>query len=666
MTDDDNLRANAEASVSRRFPPDDDPVLHELRVHQAELTLQNDELRRVEAELDTSIESYRELFELAPVAYLLLDPSGHVREANAAALKLLGAPPEAVLGRGLLGLFPASSRPAYEAHRRAAAERAHETRALPLLRQDGTLREVQLRSIPAPRSRGSLTALVDVTELRRGEACLKAVLDTVADAVVVAGGEGLVERLNRAAEQMFGLLAREALGVPLAQLACQADRAELAVRVRAARDAPGHPCVPFEFRALRRDGRSFTAELVVVRLQGPTPAIVATIRDLTHHRAVEAARRRAERAGLVTRLAAGVAHDFNNLLQGIEGCVDAALRAGVSDAVREELLSIRAATADGGQIARQLLEFACARNQATEQVPLEVAVREHEGLLRSLLGEGVELHTRLEDQAATVSLSSGDIGRVLVNLCANAKAAMTGGGRVELRTGSVEATAPLEAARLGLPRAGRYRTLEVADTGSGMDEHTRAHALDPFFSGGGADRGAGLGLAMVQGIVARAGGSVQLASTPGEGTVVRVRLPVAGTAAAQGRKLAPVPRGAGQTVFVVDDAEVVRRTLRGELEALGYAVLVASTAHEALRIARERPRVDLLLTDVALPQMDGVQLASELRALWPTLPVAYMSGHPKAMLVREGVLDAEAEVLQKPFSGDELARCVSATLAERH
>jgi two-component system cell cycle sensor histidine kinase/response regulator CckA len=362
---------------------------------------------------------------------------------------------------------------------------------------------------------------------------------------------------------------------------------------------------------------------------------------------------RSARLEAVGRLAGGIAHDFNNLMGVVIGQASM-LEHTVPEgspliAVARE---IRTTGQQAAQLTQQLLSLSRAQIHNREPVDLSTAVRSTLELLERLLAENIRLRTDLAPNAGVVRIDRGQLTQVVMNLVLNARDAMPDGGALTIRTAPAGGRAD---------EAASWAVLEVSDTGAGMDERTAARAFEPFFSTKPA--GTGLGLPTVQRIVAGVGGSVALDSAPGVGTTFRVRLrcvvpEASGVEAAE----AGVPRGR-ETILVVEDQPSLRAMIARMLEALGYVVRVASDPAAALQDAASgAPPIDLLLSDVVLPQMNGRQLADRLRAGRPGLKVLFISGYPDDDVLRHGVEGGRMELLAKPFTADQLARRVRGVL----
>jgi signal transduction histidine kinase len=375
----------------------------------------------------------------------------------------------------------------------------------------------------------------------------------------------------------------------------------------------------------------------------------------------------AQKLEAVGQFAGGVAHDFNNLLTAINGYGDVALAelGPTSGRLRKSVEEMRRAGDRAAELTQQLLAFSRRQVMKPENVNLNAVVADLHSMLRRLIGEHVAVTTRLSPDLGVVQADRGQIGQVLVNLAVNARDAMPDGGTLVIETRNARLTSSEARAYPGLA-PGDYVALELTDDGAGMDEETVAHIFDPFFTTKEPGEGTGLGLATVHGIVRQSGGYVGVYSEPGHGTTFTVYLPrVEGQEAVEVEdEPAPGLATGSETVLVVEDDAVVRGLVCDVLDELGYHVLVASGPAEALELVDEvEDHIDLLITDVVMPKMNGRELAERLLAVRPDLRVVYTSGYTGDAMVERGVLEPGVAFLQKPFALDSLARVAREVLA---
>jgi signal transduction histidine kinase/ActR/RegA family two-component response regulator len=358
------------------------------------------------------------------------------------------------------------------------------------------------------------------------------------------------------------------------------------------------------------------------------------------------------------RLAGGVAHDFNNVLTAIGGNAEL-IAAELSSIeaprdIQEGVAEIRQSTAHAAGIVRQLMAFS--RQQVAEPVVLDLgpAVVDLEKMLRRLCPEDVRLNVSIDSELQPILADPTQVGQILVNLVVNARDALPQGGNIRVHAYGFESDPTRGASVAGLER-GRYVCLEVADDGVGMDPETAQRIFEPFFSTKAPGRGTGMGLATVHGIVQQLGGQIDVQTEQGHGTTFRLFFPVARRAlsSTSGSTDATAPRGREAVLLCEDDASV--RTLAANFLRSGdYEVLTAGSGHQALELAESRPDISLLVTDVVMPEINGVQLARRLRERLPKLKVLYLSGYTASVIDSRTDTGARDELLAKPFSRSDL------------
>ncbi|HET6765720.1 MAG TPA: ATP-binding protein, partial [Longimicrobiaceae bacterium] len=399
---------------------------------------------------------------------------------------------------------------------------------------------------------------------------------------------------------------------------------------------------------------------------GAVTRVLATVEDVTERVRLEEQLRQASKMEAVGRLSGGVAHDFNNMLQSILGSADLLLADTPPEhAAYADLHEIRRAGRRAADLTRQLLAFSRQQVLAPRPLSLAESVAAIERMLGRMLGEDVELVTRLQADAGQVTADPTQVEQVLLNLAVNARDAMPDGGRLTIQVRGVELDADGIRRRSLDAEPGPYVLLEVGDTGRGMDAATQARIFEPFFTTKAVGQGTGLGLATVYGIVRQSGGAICVESSPGGGTRFSVFLPriAAGGEGDAAPAAAAEPRAGSETVLVVEDEDAVRRLAGRVLRRYGYTMLEASSGHEAMAILREHAGgVNLLLTDAVMPHMGGRELVEAARAEFPALRVLFMSGYTSDAVVQRGVSEAELQFIQKPFSPHELGARVRSVL----
>jgi signal transduction histidine kinase len=406
--------------------------------------------------------------------------------------------------------------------------------------------------------------------------------------------------------------------------------------------------------------------LLDVRSTAFAPGVlVYTVRDLTRQRKLEDQLLQAQKMEAVGQLAGGVAHDFNNLLTVIMSYSSMLLAdGGPADANRGDIQAISDAAARAAALTRQLLAFS--RKQVLQLQPVDVnaVVTDVEKMLRRLIGEDISLSTHLDPDLALINADPGQLEQVLLNLAVNARDAMPDGGTLTLTTDNADLSDEHGDRHLGAV-PGRYIMLAVTDTGTGMTREVQQRLFEPFYTTKGAGKGTGLGLATVHGIVKQLGGDVYVYSELGHGTTFKVYFPHLVTtpelvvSVAEQRE---APRGS-ETILLAEDDDALRSLAARVLGAFGYNVLVARTGADALRIVAEHQGpIDLVATDVVMPEMSGSQLVAKVLKARPGIRVLFMSGYTDDEVMRRGVIDGATAFLQKPFTPDMLAHKVRAVL----
>ncbi|MGE3851556.1 MAG: PAS domain S-box protein [Planctomycetota bacterium] len=520
------------------------------------------------------------------------------------------------------------------------------------------------------------SVLVDVTELRTAETerrrsseHLRAILDTAIDGIISIDGRGTIQSFNRAAERMFGYSADEVIGQNVRMLMPEPYHSEHDSYLHRYQRTGEKRIIGTgrEVEGKRKDGTTFPMDLAVGEDTSRTGErhFVGIIRDITDRKQLEREAIHAQKMEAVGRLASGVAHDFNNLLMGLSGCVDAMQKRIAEDhPARRYTLELGHAAERGKSITRQLLDFTRKGDARATRVAPGPVIEAMSAMMTRLLGADGNLQIDAPAQA-TVMFDRGQLEQAIINLAVNGRDALTSG------TGRILITVrDLPAATWTTRVSGPVVEIAVEDNGCGMDAATRDRAFEPFFTTKGRTRGTGLGLSMVFGAVQRAGGQVGIESEPGHGTTVRLVIPIAPepdevTAVHDAPPASETPRADG-TILVIDDDLLVRIGVAEYLLDAGYRVLTAGNAEEALQAARDAGfAIDLVLSDVVLPDVSGPRIVERLRAERPDLPVLFMSAHSSGHLVDDAKLPPDTPVLEKPFEREDLLAAVRLVMTRR-
>ena len=554
--------------------------------------------------------------------------------------------------------------------------------------KDGSLKWLAASYQPLYDSRGELrgyrTTVRDVTErrvaeerLRDSEMRLRRVFDQSPIGAAIVAMDGRFVRINEVYCRILGYSEQELVGRGFADVTHPEDRAAgiagMGQLLRGDIDQYAS-----EKRYVRKDGALVWVRLSVrlVRDGNGAPLYqVPMIEDITDRKEQEAERLRlegalqhAQRMESIGRLAGGVSHDFNNLLTGITGHASLALASlPPDDRLRSSLTEILKAADAAATLTRQLLAFSRKQTIQPKATDLNALIERMHKMLVRLVGEDLVLQTRLSERIGPVKVDAGQFEQVIVNLVVNARDAMPDGGAVTIGTDALHVPAGGTSECPGLGPGG-YVRLTVSDTGVGMSEEVKRLIFEPFFTTKPKDKGTGLGLSMVYGAVQQAGGSIYVASQPGRGSVFRILLPCVDDPAeplVQAPPEGEMPSGS-ETILLVEDDPSLGAMLSQVLQLLGYVVLPCTSGAAALvRAAAHQGEIQLLVTDVVMPGMDGKALAQLMAAARPGIKVLYASGYPESVIAHRGVLEEDIHFLAKPFTPAALARRVRDVLDGR-
>lgn len=491
-------------------------------------------------------------------------------------------------------------------------------------------------------------------------------IEQVREAIVITDADGTIEYVNSGFERVTGYTRSEVCGRNPRILKSGEHDAAFYEPMWAAL-AEGET---WQGRLInrRKDGSLYTEDMTISPVVDPSGNVVnyvAVKRDVTRELNLEHELAKSQRLEAIGRLAGGLAHDFNNMLTVILGNTNLALEeVDTESPLYLDLEEIRAAAERSTTMIDQLLAVARKQVVTPHVFDLNNAILARIEMLRRLIGEDIALDVRPTADIPPVLMDPGQLDRVLTNLVANARNAIVDVGKVTIETDSVRFDEAYCADHPGF-QPGEYVVLTISDTGVGIDSDVMSTIFEPFVTTSRTGKGTGLGLAMVHGIVKQNRGFIHVYSEPGEGATLRIYLPPA-SAEAEERVLeaddAALPTGSG-TVLLVEDESALLHLASRFLRTLGYSVLPAGSPAEALQVAREHTGdIDLLITDVVMPEMNGRQLAEELTALWPEVPCLYMSGYTADIIARRSVLEDDVRFLQKPFSLRDLAVAVEEAL----
>lgn len=488
-------------------------------------------------------------------------------------------------------------------------------------------------------------------EIRHGEERLRAILESIIDGVIVVDASGCITSMNPAAERIFALPAHKAIGKLFRELVGDDDREsyETYFTQRFLKGMGG----TIEVAARRPDYSEVPIDLAISELKlGGMPMLIIVVRDISERKSMEEQFRQSQKMEAVGRLAGGIAHDFNNFMQAIIGYANMLhKKMGPGDENRETVQLIEKSAEGAATLTSQLLTFSRRQVVKPQVFCLNAVVMDTNKMLKRLIGEDIEVVYDPDPALGNVKMDAGQTQQVIMNLALNARDAMLKGGLLTLSTRNMKIETPLDGFSTDFS-PGNFIMLSVADTGEGMTDQVKLHLFEPFFTTKEVGKGTGLGLSIVYGIVRQAGGEITVESELNRGTVFRIYLPQVNENAEQEieQHSEPVELAGTETILLVEDGDIVRAMLKEVLIEQGYNVMEASNGQEALAIAREHDgSIELLVTDLIMPQLNGQELAENLKNERPEIKVIYISGYTDDEAVQRGNLNKGDFYLQKPF-----------------
>ena len=518
-----------------------------------------------------------------------------------------------------------------------------------LVRYEGTIKDITARKLAQAERERLLSAIEQAGEM-----------------FLITDAQGIIRYVNPAFEHITGYTRAETVGRnPCLLKSGQQDEAfyqSLWQTISSGRTWQG--------RLVNRckDGTMITEEATispVLDAQGRIVSYVAVKRDITEHLRLADQFQQAQKMESVGRLAGGVAHDFNNMLGVILGYTELALdKVDPADSLHDDLTQIAKAARRSNDITRQLLAFARKQTISPKVIDMNSTVESTLKMLRHLIGEDINLIWKPGPGLWPIKIDPSQLDQILANLCVNARDALSDVGVIVIETRTVSLDQAYCSDHRGfIP--GNYVKLAVSDNGCGMDKATLANIFDPFFTTKAVGQGTGLGLATVYGIVKQNEGFINAYSEPGHGTTFKIYLPrhEGATTEALNDQAVPIPKGNGEMILLVEDDVSILRLSERILQDQGYTVLSATSPAEALTQVRQQGgRLDLLITDVVMPEMNGRELSNQVHAFCPDSKVLFMSGYTADIIAHRGVLDEGVQFIQKPFSSRSLAAAVQQVL----
>jgi PAS domain S-box-containing protein len=620
------------------------------------------------------------VLEASPNAIVAVDGSGRITYCNPQAETTFGYARDELIGQAVELLLPEGVAALHVEHR---TDFVADPRPRPIgigmevaaRRRDGTEFpcEVSLAPVKTPEGLRIFATLVDITARKEAVAALaeserrfRTVLEASPNAIVGVDQNGTIAYANPGVEIAFGYSPGEVIGQPLQILLPERVHAKHgANRERYMKKPVVRPMgIGLDLTGRRKDGTEFPVEIGLSPVKtADGMQVFAAVVDITARKAAEAQVLQAQKLESIGRLAGGVAHDFNNILFAINGYAELVGQdlAGKPPAdlteVRESVAAIRQAADRGANLTTQLLTFG--RQQIVIQKVVDAAQGIHalEPMLRRLIGENIDLQVRVE-KPGRLRIDPGQLDQIVVNLVVNARDAMPGGGALKIEVGSAvfEEAYAMEHFEVS---PGSYVMISVSDTGEGMDRATREHIFEPFFTTKDRGRGTGLGLATIYGIVSQSGGHIWVYSEPGHGSTFKLYFPMVDEAPTPPvRRPIKVPTRSTGRILLVEDEPAVRDMTRRILERAGYTVTVVQDGAAAITAVEAGATIDVLVTDVVMPNMSGIELAEWMLDRHAETGVVLLSGYTVETLDLQRLLGRGARFMSKPVTSGEMLRAI--------
>jgi two-component system, cell cycle sensor histidine kinase and response regulator CckA len=621
----------------------------------------------------------RSILETAVDGIVIISEKGIIQSFNPAAEKIFGYRQKEVIGHKVNMLMPEPHRSRHDQYiksyvdtgRRKIIGIGRETKGR---RKDGSTFPIDLAvsEVTVGGHRYFTGIIKDITERHRSASALKqseerfrVLVEAMNDGLAVQDADGKIVYVNPRFCEILGYHEKCLMNKMVTEFMDTASQIVFQNELDE-KGAPGGGMV--ELRMEKEDGDPLHVHVAAKALRasdGEYMGSFVVVTDVTQIKKLQRQLIQSQKMEAIGRLAGGVAHDFNNLLTVIFGNVDLSLqRLDKENPLYQNLIQIDEAAKRAGSLTRQLLAFS--RKQVMQPVVLALnqIVSGLEKMLRRLIGEDIILTTRLDPMTGAIKADPTQIEQVIVNIAVNARDAMPGGGQLTIETHHVT----MEDGHLGIEDKvppGNYAMIAITDTGTGMDQETQARIFEPFYTTKEKGHGTGLGLSTVYGIVKQSGGEIALYSEPGNGTCFKIYLPLADDSVSHQRPepLAPPVCGTA-TILVVEDEDALRRLVADVLKQCGYTVLKAPdgpTALEKFGDGASGP-IDLILTDVVMPRMNGKALVSRLQPIYPEAKFLFISGYTDDAIVNHGVLAPGTPFLHKPFTPDQLIRKIQSVL----
>ncbi|MCP4722477.1 MAG: PAS domain S-box protein [Desulfobacteraceae bacterium] len=628
--------------------------------------------KRWEAErlLKKSEEDYHDLYNTSPDMYVSVDAkTANVIACNQTLINKLGYTKEEIIGHPVFNLYTSECSKYAKANIFPVFLKTGKIdgEELQLKSKDGATIDVLLKITAVRDSHGNIlhnrSIWSDITKQKRSEENLRRLATVVKDsndAITVQDTEGNITAWNKGAEKMFGYSGAEALSMNITDIVPDDRKKEALAFVQKLQE---EEVGSFETERMTKDGRLLDVWLTVTKLvddQGKTVAIATTERDITERKKAEEKVRQAQKMEAIGRLAGGVAHDFNNMLSIILGNTEMIIEdTGPNNSFSENLKEIQNAAQRSTDFVRQLLAFARKQIISPKELNLNTIIDGMLQMLQRLIREDIELKWLPAASLWPINIDPSQIDQVLANLCVNSRDSIKGIGKITIETKNVSFDESYCHDHIGFS-PGDYVMMVFSDNGSGMDKDTLDNLFEPFFTTKEVGQGTGLGLATIYGIVKQNKGFINVYSESNQGTTFKIYFPryMRTNQKTETKSLKTIVETGSETILLVEDEKAILRVTSMMLERLGYNVVPASSPMEAIQIVEgsKLSNIDLLMTDVIMPEMNGRDLSERILRAYPNLKCLFMSGYTANVIANHGVLDKNVDFINKPFSKQDLAK----------
>jgi PAS domain S-box-containing protein len=636
-------------------------------------------------EVERQTQELRQIIDLVPHLIFVMDLKGQFIIANATVAKMFGKRVQDIMGKQ-----PADLNPQVHAHVLFSPPdettlKLGQAVSIPesnVVLPDGSIRILQIAKIPfrlaTPKKKAVLTVAVDITDLKSAESALwesfrfnQEIISNAGEGIIVYDRSLHYVVWNRFMEKITGLPAEAVLGRQARELFPHLQEQGIVQLLE--RALRGETCrsgeVKFRVPSNNRSGWVSGTYVPHHNTAGEIIGVIGVIHDVSARKHLEAQLQQSQKMEAIGHLTGSIAHDFNNLLTPILGYADFSLmQLPPESKLRSQIQAIQDAAERAAALTKQLLAFSLKQVLNLNIVNLNTEIEGFRPMLKSLLGETIEINLSLDSKLEKIKADASQIHQILLNLAINARDAMPRGGKLTFKTSRSTITETQTNRQSGVP-VGDYVQLSVTDTGTGMSAEIMSRIFEPFFTTKQPGHGTGLGLATVYGIVKQHGGFIFPASQPGQGTTFTLFFPpapdvlISGKNSVEQNPLTESPPQGNETILLVEDEDSVRGLACEILTSHGYTVLAANNVSQALALCEQHGHmIRLLLTDVIMPGMNGKQLFALLKRKHPHLQVLYMSGYPEDIIVHEGILEENTRLLSKPFGVQSFLKIVHETL----